>query len=73
MPYLWVLPNVLTEIEKRHTYTCPTYITSQRWGVLTTTGLSDNFVIEMELPMDPDHEEALWIKRGVAMLTTLDD
>ena len=60
-------------IPKKHTYDCPTYITSQHFGVLTTTGLSSNFVMCMKLPMDEDDQEKKWIKRGVAMLTTLDD
>jgi len=73
MPMIWIIPIVQTDIKPSHTYICPTYITSQRFGVLTTTGLSSNFVMAMKLPMAPEDEQRKWIKRGVAMLTTLDD
>jgi dynein heavy chain len=72
MPLIHFLPA--PNIERRHQdkdYACPVYKTSVRKGVLSTTGLSTNFVLAVYLPTPhdgPDH----WVLNGTAFLLNLD-
>jgi dynein heavy chain len=49
----------------------PLYKTSDRRGILATTGHSSNFV--MRIPMPSAVDEHHWIRRGVCMLLSLDN
>lgn len=59
------------ELEKYKKYDCPIYKTTERRGVLATTGHSSNFVMFIQLNTDkrPNH----WINRGTASILSLDD
>ena len=62
-------PQLLEEEQKK--YQCPIYKTTERRGVLATTGHSSNFVMFIQLDTDsnPDH----WILRGTAAILSLND
>lgn len=73
MPYIWMKPAKRDDIVEKHSYTCPVYKTLERFGTLSTTGHSTNFVTMIQLPMMRRVNQTHWIKRGVAMITQLND
>ena len=73
MPVIWMVPVKREEIVWGHRYNCPVYKTSERRGMLSTTGHSTNYVTSIKLPMMDDHQQKRWIKAGVACLTQTDD
>jgi len=70
VPLIHLMPCEKVKIREYSSYDCPCYKVSTRKGILSTTGHSTNFVMPIKIPstVSTDH----WIKRGVAMLTTLD-
>ncbi|KAK9744284.1 Dynein heavy chain C-terminal domain [Popillia japonica] len=70
MPLMWLQPVLASDFDEGGRYKCPLYKTSERRGVLSTTGHSTNYVLPFLLNtrMPPSH----WIKRSVALLCQLD-
>lgn len=69
MRSIWILPKKSADIDYGHAYKCPVYKTAKRFGTLSTTGHSTNFVLYVYLSMQKKHSVKHWVKRGVAMLT----
>ena len=76
MPVILLDPIDKTQVDETQrtsVYSCPVYKESSRRGVLSTTGHSSNHIMDLDLPIAQDQTSKLWIKRGVALLTQLDD
>lgn len=73
MPNIWLRPAKRDDIPEGHRYYTPVYKTLARFGVLSTTGHSTNYVVTMRLNMMQKHTSNWWTKRGVAMITQLRD
>jgi len=61
-------PNYTPDPKK---YFAPFYKTSERRGVLSTTGHSSNFIMVIE--MDTEQAPAYWVLKGAALLSMLND
>lgn len=70
-PVVWFKPQRKSDLVETPAYACPVYKTSDRRGILSTTGHSTNFICFIMLATHL--QESHWVQRGVAMLTSLDD
>jgi len=70
-PAIWFEPAETTKFREFKHYNAPLYKTLERRGILSTTGHSTNFVTDIRIPTEKD--ESWWIKRGVALFTSLSD
>lgn len=62
--------------ENETEYSCPLYKTGARQGVLSTTGMSTNFVLYVEIPTNQENFLQVpthWVRRAAAMLCQLND
>ena len=71
MPCIHLTPCKVEDFSTEGCYNCPVYKTSERRGILSTTGHSTNFVVALAVPSDEDSDH--WIRAGTAMLLMLDD
>jgi dynein heavy chain len=69
-PVIWMKPCETSKMSEYKHYNCPVYKTSERWGILATTGHSTNFVMYVRIPSD--REQKMWIMAGIALLCQLD-
>ena len=70
-PGIHMIPSRIEDFAQIKSYDCPLYKTADRRGILSTTGHSTNFVMNIRVPSDadPDH----WIRRGACLLLSLKD
>jgi dynein heavy chain len=62
-------------IDPKKQYMCPVYKTSERKGVLSTSGHSSNYIMDIALDHSGKghHSGRFWTKRGLALITMTDD
>lgn len=70
-PMIWFRPVLKTDKNFEGVYKTPLYKTSERKGVLATTGHSSNFCLLVHLPSK--EPESYWVRRGLAMICSLND
>lgn len=69
LPILWLKPTKNLKKDMSKFYMCPLQKTLARYGTLSTTGHSTNFVMMVDIKTDVDEEK--WIKAGVAAFLSL--
>jgi len=72
LPAVYMKPAV-NHKQAPSTYACPVYKTAVRKGVLSTTGMSTNFVVPIEFPIFEHESEQKYILAGCAALLNLTD
>jgi dynein heavy chain len=70
MPLIWFKPQEDYKPDPEE-YSCPIYKTSVRAGVLSTTGQSTNFIVQVEIPTR--ELPRVWVLKAAAMLCQLND
>ncbi|RHW74065.1 dynein heavy chain [Trypanosoma brucei equiperdum] len=70
-PLLKLVPCRPQDLPDSPVYKCPCYKTTDRRGVLSTTGHSTNFILVIDLPRLKTTEESHWVLRGAALFTQL--
>ena len=76
LPLVWFLPRPVgdgAQSKALPVYECPLYRTAVRKGVLTTTGASSNYVLDIHLPIGAGRSAAFFVLQGTAALTQLSD
>eukprot|EP00928_Gymnodinium_smaydae_P036017 TRINITY_DN25241_c1_g2_i2.p1 TRINITY_DN25241_c1_g2~~TRINITY_DN25241_c1_g2_i2.p1 ORF type:complete len:3507 (-),score=695.75 TRINITY_DN25241_c1_g2_i2:57-10475(-) len=77
MSPVWCKPVEIDSDETNHVtqYMCPVYKTSERKGVLSTSGHSSNYIMDISLEhsCQGHHDARFWTKRGLALITMTDD
>ena len=69
-PAIFLKPAQRDNVSHFPHYVCPVYKTSERRGMLSTTGHSTNFVMMIRVPSNRSQD--YWVLQGIAMLTQLD-
>ena len=69
LPVMHLVPVKQADLTRVPHYPTPVYKTTERKGVLATTGHSSNFVMVVDLPSDVDTNH--WVNRGAALICGL--
>jgi len=70
MSVVWFIPKIDLK-DDEEMYYAPLYKTAERKGVLSTTGMSTNFIVDIACPTKAD--PGLWVRRAAALLCQLSD
>ena len=71
LPLVHFLPSQGVRQSQSDHYCCPVYKTTLRRGTLSTTGISTNFVVAIQLPSTKHSDH--WVLNGTAIICNLDD